>query len=140
MTELNGTPQAPSEPEEAAEKAAAEAEAAVQARIDAALKAQADEYAEAKVAEAKAAVEVAAKAAAEAQAAAQANAVPELTAMQLRVTNKGARAMCHVTHALIPANASTVITYKSMQDKALAKGNFAQINALKGTKRFEVEG
>lgn len=64
----------------------------------------------------------------------------ELTPFQLRVKNNGARAICHVTHALIAANSETVITYQTIQDKDLAKGNFAQINKLKGSKRFEVEG
>lgn len=64
----------------------------------------------------------------------------ELTPFQLRVKNKGPRSMCHVTHALIEAKSETVITYQSIQDKDLAKGNFAQINKLKGSKRFEVEG
>lgn len=64
----------------------------------------------------------------------------ELTPYQLRVKNNGQRSMCHVTHALIEANSETVITYQSIQDKDLAKGNFAQINKLKGSKRFEVEG
>lgn len=64
----------------------------------------------------------------------------ELTPLQLRVRNNGPRAMCHVTHAVIKANDETVITYSSIQDKELAKGNFAQINKLKGSKRFTVEG
>ena len=64
----------------------------------------------------------------------------KLTPLQLRVKNKGPRSMCHVTHALIEANSETVITYPSIQEKDLAKGNFAQINKLKGSKRFEVEG
>lgn len=63
-----------------------------------------------------------------------------LTPLQLRVKNNGQRAICHVTQALIKANEITVITYESMSAKNLAKGNFAQINALKGSKRFEVEG
>lgn len=63
-----------------------------------------------------------------------------LTPLQLRVKNNGQRAICHVTQALIKANQITVITYESMSAKNLAKGNFAQINALKGSKRFEVEG
>ncbi len=64
----------------------------------------------------------------------------ELSPLQLRVKNNGPRAMCHVTHAVIKANDETVITYSSIQDKELAKGNFAQINKLKGSKRFTVEG
>ena len=63
-----------------------------------------------------------------------------LTPLQLRIKNNGQRAICHVTQALIKANQITVITYESMSAKNLAKGNFAQINALKGSKRFEVEG
>lgn len=64
----------------------------------------------------------------------------KLTPLQLRVKNNGKRSMCHVTHALIPANSKIVITYPSIQEKDLAKGNFEQINKLKGSKRFEVEG
>lgn len=64
----------------------------------------------------------------------------ELTPLQLRIKNNGQRAVCHVTRAVIAANDTTVITYKSANAKNLAKGNFAQMNALKGSKRFEVEG
>lgn len=82
--------------------------------------------------------EIAAEAKAEADAAAEE--VTALTPLQLRVKNNGARAVCHVTQALIAANETTIITYSSIEAKTLAQGNFAQINALKGVKRFEIEG
>ena len=84
------------------------------------------------------AAEAKAKADAEAAKAAKSN---ELTPYQLRVTNNGIRrAVCHVTSVLIKPNETRVITYSNIQDKDLAKGNFAQMNALGGIKRFEVEG
>lgn len=81
-----------------------------------------------------------AKAEADADVAAQAEEFAALTPLQLRVKNNGARAVCHVTQALIAANETTIITYSSIEAKTLAQGNFAQINALKGVKRFEIEG
>ena len=121
----------------------AKADAVIQAAED---KAKADaEAAKAKAAEDKAhadaviqAAEAKAKADAEAAKAAKSN---ELTPYQLRVTNNGIRrAVCHVTSVLIKPNETRVITYSNIQDKDLAKGNFAQMNALGGIKRFEVEG
>lgn len=162
MTELNAVPQDQIEPEAPKEKTAAEkkAEAAAvkaakaaedKAKADAVIqaaedKAKADaEVAKAKAAEDKAhadaviqAAEAKAKADAEAAKAAKSN---ELTPYQLRVTNNGIRrAVCHVTSVLIKPNETRVITYSNIQDKDLAKGNFAQMNALGGIKRFEVEG
>ena len=162
MTELNAVPQDQIEPEAPKEKTAAEkkAEAAAvkaakaaedKAKADAVIqaaedKAKADaEAAKAKAAEDKAhadaviqAAEAKAKADAEAAKAAKSN---ELTPYQLRVTNNGIRrAVCHVTSVLIKPNETRVITYSNIQDKDLAKGNFAQMNALGGIKRFEVEG
>lgn len=162
MTELNAVPQDQIEPETPKEKTAAEkkAEAAAvkaakaaedKAKADAVIqaaedKAKADaEVAKAKAAEDKAhadaviqAAEAKAKADAEAAKAAKSN---ELTPYQLRVTNNGIRrAVCHVTSVLIKPNETRVITYSNIQDKDLAKGNFAQMNALGGIKRFEVEG
>ena len=162
MTELNAVPQDQIEPEAPKEKTAAEkkAEAAAvkaakaaedKAKADAVIqaaedKAKADaEVAKAKAAEDKAhadaviqAAEDKAKADAEAAKAAKSN---ELTPYQLRVTNNGIRrAVCHVTSVLIKPNETRVITYSNIQDKDLAKGNFAQMNALGGIKRFEVEG
>lgn len=162
MTELNAVPQDQIEPEAPKEKTAAEkkAEAAAvkaakaaedKAKADAVIqaaedKAKADaEVAKAKAAEDKAhadaviqAAEAKAKADAEAAKAAKSN---ELTPYQLRVTNNGIRrAVCHVTSVLIKPNETRVITYSNIQDKDLAKGNFAQMNALGGVKRFEVEG
>ena len=162
MTELNAVPQDQIEPEAPKEKTAAEkkAEAAAvkaakaaedKAKADAVIqaaedKAKADaEAAKAKAAEDKAhadaviqAAEAKAKADAEAAKAAKSN---ELTPYQLRVTNNGIRrAVCHVTSVLIKPNETRVITYSNIQDKDLAKGNFAQMNALGGVKRFEVEG
>lgn len=160
MTELNAVPQDQIEPEAPKEKTAAEkkAEAAAvkaakaaedKAKADAVIqaaedKAKADAEA-AKAAEDKAhadaviqAAEDKAKADAEAAKAAKSN---ELTPYQLRVTNNGIRrAVCHVTSVLIKPNETRVITYSNIQDKDLAKGNFAQMNALGGVKRFEVEG
>ena len=133
MTELNAVPQDQIEPEAPKEKTAAEKKAeaaAVKAAKAAEDKAKADAVIQA--AEAKA------KADAEAAKAAKSN---ELTPYQLRVTNNGIRrAVCHVTSVLIKPNETRVITYSNIQDKDLAKGNFAQMNALGGIKRFEVEG
>ena len=153
MTELNAVPQDQIEPEAPKEKTAAEkkAEAAAvkaakaaedKAKADAVIQAAEDK---AKAAEDKAhadaviqAAEAKAKADAEAAKAAKSN---ELTPYQLRVTNNGIRrAVCHVTSVLIKPNETRVITYSNIQDKDLAKGNFAQMNALGGVKRFEVEG
>lgn len=164
MTELNAVPQDQIEPEAPKEKTAAEkkAEAAAvkaakaaedKAKADAVIqaaedKAKADaEVAKAKAAEDKAhadaviqAAEAKAKAKADAEAAKAAKS-NELTPYQLRVTNNGIRrAVCHVTSVLIKPNETRVITYSNIQDKDLAKGNFAQMNALGGIKRFEVEG
>ena len=147
MTELNAVPQDQIEPEAPKEKTAAEKKAeaaAVKAAKAAEDKAKADAEA-AKAAEDKAhadaviqAAEDKAKADAEAAKAAKSN---ELTPYQLRVTNNGIRrAVCHVTSVLIKPNETRVITYSNIQDKDLAKGNFAQMNALGGVKRFEVEG
>jgi len=112
---------------EAQAQAQAVADAAAQAEADAAAKAKAPTF-----------VEKLKEIAAEAKAEAEADAA--LTPLQLRVKNNGARAVCHVTQALIAANETTIITYSSIEAKTLAQGNFAQINALKGVKRFEIEG
>lgn len=64
-----------------------------------------------------------------------------LTAFQLRVKNRGKRAICHVSKATIPEGETVVITYQSIGQKDLARGNFEQINALSfGGKRYIVEG
>lgn len=64
-----------------------------------------------------------------------------LTAFQLRVKNHGKRAICHVSKATIPEGETVVITYQSVGQKDLARGNFEQINALSfGGKRYIVEG
>lgn len=64
-----------------------------------------------------------------------------LTAFQLRVKNRGKRAICHVSKATIPEGETVVITYQSVGQKDLARGNFEQINALSfGGKRYIVEG
>ena len=123
-----------------AEKAKADAEAEAQAKDEAEKTAALAAQVELDAAEAKA------KADADADADAGDNGpdgvvvADELTPLQLRIKNNGQRAVCHVTRAVIAANDTTVITYKSANAKNLAKGNFAQMNALKGSKRFEVEG
>ena len=136
--------------EKAAKAAQVELDAAeAKAKADAEAEAQAKDEAEKTAALAAQAAIDAEKAIADADADAKADAAvfddgvvvaDELTPLQLRIKNNGQRAVCHVTRAVIAANDTTVITYKSANAKNLAKGNFAQMNALKGSKRFEVEG
>ena len=137
--------------EKAAKAAQVELDAAeAKAKADAEEEAQAKDEAEKTAALAAQAAIDAEKAIADADADADADAgdngpdgvvvADELTPLQLRIKNNGQRAVCHVTRAVIAANDTTVITYKSANAKNLAKGNFAQMNALKGSKRFEVEG
>jgi hypothetical protein len=64
-----------------------------------------------------------------------------LTPFQLRVENRGKRAICHVSKTVIPEGDTVVITYQSTGQKDLARGNFEQVNALSyGGKRYIVEG
>lgn len=58
----------------------------------------------------------------------------------LKITNHGSETSCMVTRKSIPRGVATVLQYASLNEKHLAMGNFAQINALAGYKRFTFEG
>lgn len=60
--------------------------------------------------------------------------------LQLLVKNNGSKTHCTITHVELPSKESVKITYPNSGKKALAQRNFAQLNALAGKKRFEVEG
>lgn len=64
----------------------------------------------------------------------------ELGPLDLRITNSGSLTHCNVTKTEIPPQSIVTITYQNAGRKALAKRNFAQLNALAGKKRFQVEG
>ncbi|AWL27141.1 hypothetical protein DJ533_00205 (plasmid) [Acinetobacter defluvii] len=63
-----------------------------------------------------------------------------LDPLDLEITNHGSETSCMVTRKIIPHGETIVLRYGSMRDKHLAMGNFAQINALSGFKRFTFEG
>lgn len=63
-----------------------------------------------------------------------------LLPLQLKVINHGEACLCFVTKNVIPANGEVVITYPSNKKRDIAIKNFAQINALSGFMRLEVEG
>lgn len=67
--------------------------------------------------------------------------VVALGPLQLRVTNFGQKTKCQVTNRIIPKDDTVVIDYANTNQKKLAMGNFAQINAFnRDRKRFKVEG
>ena len=104
------------------------------AQLKAEAKAQAKAEAEAK---AKADAEAQAKAEAEAKAKADAE---ELNPLQLRITNNGKNTHCFIARIELPSNEVVVIDYKNEANKLRAVANFAQLNALDGFERFNVEG
>ncbi|WP_111857847.1 hypothetical protein [Acinetobacter sp. CFCC 10889] len=63
-----------------------------------------------------------------------------LDPLDLEITNHGSETSCMVTRKIIPRGETVILRYGSMHDKHLAMGNFAQINALAGYKRFIFEG
>lgn len=60
--------------------------------------------------------------------------------LELRITNNGASTHCSITRTALPAKQTVNITYPNSGKKGLAQKNFAQLNALAGKNRFEVEG
>ena len=104
------------------------------AQLKAEAKAQAKAEAEAK---AKADAEAQAKAEAEAKAKADAE---ELNPLQLRITNNGKNTHCFIARIELPSNEVVVIDNKNEANKLRAVANFAQLNALDGFERFNVEG
>lgn len=64
----------------------------------------------------------------------------ELGPLDLKITNSGTLTHCNVSRTELPLNTAVTITYQNENRKALAKRNFAQLNALAGRKRFQVEG
>lgn len=63
-----------------------------------------------------------------------------LDPLDLEITNHGSETSCMVTRKIIPRGETVILRYGSMREKHLAMGNFAQINALAGYKRFTFEG
>lgn len=59
---------------------------------------------------------------------------------ELRITNNGASTHCSITRTALPTKQTVKITYPNAGRKNLAEKNFAQLNALAGKKRFEIEG
>ena len=104
------------------------------AQLKAEAKAQAKAESEAK---AKADAEAQAKAESEAKAKADAE---ELNPLQLRITNNGKNTHCFIARIELPSNEVVVIDYKNEANKLRAVANFAQLNALDGFERFNVEG
>ena len=116
------------------------AEAKAQAKAESEAKAKADAEAQAKAeAEAKAKADAEAQAKAEAEAKAKADA-EELNPLQLRITNNGKNTHCFIARIELPSNEVVVIDYKNEANKLRAVANFAQLNALDGFERFNVEG
>ena len=63
-----------------------------------------------------------------------------LLPLQLRIKNNGDATICFVSRITIPKKAEIVITYATTAKLNLARRNFAQMNAMAGFKRLEVEG
>ncbi|MBJ9425222.1 hypothetical protein [Acinetobacter seifertii] len=63
-----------------------------------------------------------------------------LEPLELAVLNHGSNTHCNVSRTNLPQNERVVIKYKSLGAKKQAQMNFAQLNALAGKARFEVEG
>ena len=83
--------------------------------------------------------EAKAQAKAESEAKAKADA-EELNPLQLRITNNGKNTHCFIARIELPSNEVVVIDYKNEANKLRAVANFAQLNALDGFERFNVEG
>lgn len=60
--------------------------------------------------------------------------------LELRITNNGTSTHCSITRIALPTKQTVKITYPNAGRKNLAEKNFAQLNALAGKKRFEIEG
>jgi hypothetical protein len=60
--------------------------------------------------------------------------------LELAVLNSGSNTHCNVSRTNLPQNERVVIKYKTPGAKKQAQMNFAQLNALAGKARFEVEG
>ena len=59
--------------------------------------------------------------------------------LDLEITNHGDETTCYVANQKLPSGEKVIIRYKSKCQKLLAMRNFAQLNALKGTTRFEFD-
>ena len=79
------------------------------------------------------------KAEEEAKAKAEAEKANTLTPLQLRVTNHGKKTHCFVSRINLEMGEATVLEYKNEADKVRAMLNFAQLNALSGFTRFEID-